>query len=324
MSRRNRSGFTLIELLVVIAIIAVLIGLLLPAVQAAREAARRSQCINNLKQIGLAVMNYESSQAALPPGTKYQVWGTWVVFILPYLEQVSVANSFNFVGDEPRSNGNFRYYSDSNSTCTHTRISSYQCPSDIQSSPLFGIPSYNYAANFGNTAITAVNAPAGNYTGNSVSVKPVATYNGVNYAGAPYSDIILGAVTLASITDGTSNTMLHSEVVQGEDSATSNDLRGFTHWWEAAFYESQLVPNSSSPDLMSSTSYCAYPFSTNPPCVYTSSGNYTHASRSRHPGGVNTCFGDASVRFIKNSINPLVYRGLSTTQGVEVVSSDSY
>ena len=87
MLQRKRRGFTLIELLVVIAIIAVLIALLLPAVQAAREAARRSQCVNNLKQIGLAVMNYESSNTCLPPGCKFQVWGTWAVFILPYMEQ---------------------------------------------------------------------------------------------------------------------------------------------------------------------------------------------------------------------------------------------
>ncbi len=88
MIRRNRRGFTLIELLVVIAIIAVLIALLLPAVQAAREAARRAQCVNNLKQIALGCLNYESANGTLPPGEKGCCWGTWGVFVLPYIEQV--------------------------------------------------------------------------------------------------------------------------------------------------------------------------------------------------------------------------------------------
>jgi prepilin-type N-terminal cleavage/methylation domain-containing protein len=97
--RKQRAGFTLIELLVVIAIIAVLIALLLPAVQAAREAARRSQCVNNLKQIGLAMHNYESSNGSLPPGQKSCCWGTWLVFLLPQVEQQALFNAWNFGGD---------------------------------------------------------------------------------------------------------------------------------------------------------------------------------------------------------------------------------
>ena len=95
---RPRRGFTLIELLVVIAIIAVLIALLLPAVQAAREAARRIQCTNNLKQIGLAMHNYQSANNSLPPGIKGSIWGTWLVFILPYVEQGPLFNSWNSHG----------------------------------------------------------------------------------------------------------------------------------------------------------------------------------------------------------------------------------
>ncbi len=95
---RRRQGFTLIELLVVIAIIAVLIALLLPAVQAAREAARRAQCVNNLKQIGLGVMNYESSNNCFPPGEKGCCWGNWTIFILPYIEQAQLYNAWNTVG----------------------------------------------------------------------------------------------------------------------------------------------------------------------------------------------------------------------------------
>src|SRR5215831_17732652 len=96
---RPHRGFTLIELLVVIAIIAVLIALLLPAVQSAREAARRAQCVNNLKQIGLAMHNYESANSSLPPGIKGSVWGTWLVYVLPFMEQSSMFNAWNYYGN---------------------------------------------------------------------------------------------------------------------------------------------------------------------------------------------------------------------------------
>src|ERR1700728_1014369 len=95
---RHRRGFTLIELLVVIAIIAVLIALLLPAVQSAREAARRAQCINNLKQVGIAMHNYHDALSSLPPGSMAVVDGTWQLFILPFLEQTTLYNSYNMYG----------------------------------------------------------------------------------------------------------------------------------------------------------------------------------------------------------------------------------
>jgi prepilin-type N-terminal cleavage/methylation domain-containing protein/prepilin-type processing-associated H-X9-DG protein len=326
MSRR-RDGFTLIELLVVIAIIAVLIALLLPAVQAAREAARRTQCVNNMKQIGLAVLNYESTHGAFPPGTKYQVWGTWILFVMPYLEQGAQYNTFNFMGDYSTTAGqNLRYYSPANTTATQTKLRAFECPSDQPSAPLLGIQSYNYAANYGNTAITVVNGPAGGVNMNTTSTAPAQTYNNFRYGGAPYSDIILGPVTIASVTDGLSNTISHAEVVQGQDqpNGSTYDLRGFTFWWEGAFIQGSLLPNTSAPDQMSSTSYCIYPYMTNPPCVYTASGNYAHAARSRHPGGLNALMCDGSVRFLKNSINIVPYQALTTTRGGEVLSSDSY
>src|SRR2546430_1890949 len=95
---RTRRGFTLIELLVVIAIIAVLIALLLPAVQAAREAARRMQCVNNLKQIGIAMHNYHDVPNVLPPGSRSCCWGTYFHFILPYVEQSAAFNGYNLLG----------------------------------------------------------------------------------------------------------------------------------------------------------------------------------------------------------------------------------
>src|SRR5262245_50065797 len=97
---RTRRGFTLIELLVVIAIIAVLIALLLPAVQSAREAARRIQCVNNLKQIGIAMHGYHDGNGTLPPGTKASQWGTWLVFIMPYIELTPTYNAWNWAGND--------------------------------------------------------------------------------------------------------------------------------------------------------------------------------------------------------------------------------
>ncbi len=320
MNHRKRRGFTLIELLVVIAIIAVLIALLLPAVQAAREAARRSQCVNNLKQIGLAVMNYESSNTSLPPGCKFQVWGTWAIFILPYMEQTQVYNSWNSLGDYGLSaaggNSALRYGGAMNTTATTARINSYTCPSDTRSAPLGGIPSYNYVANYGNTAITSV--------GTATSTAPALTYNGFMYSGAPFSDIYLGAVTLSSITDGLSNTMYHAECIEGQDGPTGQlDLRGYIHWWEGAFFESSLTPNSTQPDQMQSSGYCYANYLGNPPCVGGTT-NFVHAARSRHPGGLNAVMGDGSVRFVKNTINIATWQALSTTKGAEVISSDQY
>src|SRR4051812_27036674 len=126
-------GFTLIELLVVIAIIAVLIALLLPAVQAAREAARRAQCVNNSKQIGLAMHNYQSTMGSLPPGCKQSSYGTWVVFILPYMEGNPLYNAWNFAGRAGYGLTDFQYKGPVNTTVTLTRINAYSCPSDTPS-----------------------------------------------------------------------------------------------------------------------------------------------------------------------------------------------
>src|SRR5689334_8518185 len=166
MDRRTRRkslgrAFTLIELLVVIAIIAVLIALLLPAVQSAREAARRAQCTNNLKQIGLAMHSYHDQVGTFPPGFKGVDWGTWLVWILPYIEQQPAFNAWNSVGDtrtdQGIQQGMFRYGGVANTTVTERRYNTYLCPSDPNNENLAGggfgwpVTAQNYVVNFGNT-----------------------------------------------------------------------------------------------------------------------------------------------------------------------------
>ena len=135
-----------------------------------------------------------------------------------------------------------------------------------------------------------------------------------------------GCVRLGDIRDGTSNTLFFSEIVEGQDKpgVSTYDLRGFVHWWEASVFEGSLPPNSTLPDQMQSASYCIYPYLDNPPCQASTTGNYVHASRSRHSGGVNSLLGDGSVRFVKNSINLYTWMSLSTAKGSEVISASSY
>jgi len=350
MTMRRRRGFTLIELLVVIAIIAVLIALLLPAVQSAREAARRAQCVNNLKQIGLAVHNYESTNGSLSPGRKGCCWGTWMLFILPYAEQTTLYNAFNFMGNngpstsaaDPTFDVPFRYFGQANVTVTSSRVNNFLCPSDTpntssvvtrsQNGVTWVCTFHNYVANFGNTTVAQQAAEPMNASASAPGV--------VLFGGAPFSDIGcpkvdignaasyaftpsagLAIYGLNSILDGTSNTMFNSEVRQGQGS----DYRGFTWWGDATSYSALLAPNSSSPDVINGL--CNNNQLGNPPCTTISSPARPtpyYGARSRHPGGVNVTMGDASVRFIKNSISLNIWRALATSKGGEIVSSDAY
>ncbi len=332
MSHRRR-GFTLIELLVVIAIIAVLIGLLLPAVQAAREAARRAQCVNNLKQIGLGMHNYESTYQSLPPGIKGSIWGTWLVFVLPYVEQQNLYNAWNTYGNNsielaPLVQG-ITYGSAFNRTVTTSRISAYTCPSDTPNAPLNKVTSHNYAVNFGN-----------------LHRFQETSFQGISFAGAPFGDIgsphtsiasyyyLDGSATrfkvvnFSSITDGLSNTLMTGEVIQGQGASPGAfDLRGFGWWYGGAVFETFLAPNSTLPDQMEDKSYCNTTLRQNPPCIPAPGGDLfqiTNATRGRHPGGVNVGMCDGSVKFFKNTVNLFVWRGLGSTQGGEVISSDAY
>ncbi len=337
MSRRR--GFTLIELLVVIAIIGVLIALLLPAVQAAREAARRAQCVNNLKQIGLAMHNYHDQVNSFPPARKGCCWGTWNLFILPFIEQTPLFNAWNSAGNNlVGPDGNFRYFGLANQTVANTVINSYLCPSDLGGNAnnpisrtvnnvLYKCRFRNYVVNLGNTNIGQMDFPANStpkvilflgapfYDMGSpnVDIQPASTY----FPGRNTRSI----VGINTLTDGTSNTLAASEVIMSQG---TGDLRGFTQWGDAVGFMGQTTPNSTSPDVHD---WCTN-WTNGPPlqCIaspLTGNDKY-YAARSRHPGGVNAAMCDGSVKFFKNSVNLFIWRGLTTSNGGEVISADAY
>jgi prepilin-type N-terminal cleavage/methylation domain-containing protein len=263
MSHRRR-GFTLIELLVVIAIIAVLIALLLPAVQAAREAARRIQCTNNLKQLGLGLANYESGTNSYPSATIYNTNGgsgipgvgicsspgfgnncqntPWFVMMLPFIEQAPLYNSFNAsIGME----GPLLLGFIVNSTVFTTKIASFQCPSDNQNAFSFAalsaatggsVPAFPYSATKGNYGINWGNTDYGQWAYGGFKTTYKASPFGVNTAGTGPQ-----LVRIAAVTDGLSNTQFCSEILQG----TYDDIRGAI-WVDnpgAGSYMTRFVPN---------------------------------------------------------------------------------
>jgi prepilin-type N-terminal cleavage/methylation domain-containing protein/prepilin-type processing-associated H-X9-DG protein len=335
---RQRRGFTLIELLVVIAIIAVLIALLLPAVQAAREAARRSQCVNNLKQIGLGVMNYESAIGCFPPGEKGCCWGTWGVFILPFIEQSQLYNAWNTAGNNSSGStldGNWRYGGNTNTTVTWSQVNTYMCPSDPNAGVLRGGagPRYhNYAVNYGNG--DQAQNPAETFPAQS-NASVTVIFNGAPFTdmGSPNIDITgyaAGMITttpakISSILDGLSNTLMASEL---RIVAPPNDLRGFSWWGPSSNFNTSITPNSTYPDVMGNGGCGSTSPLITPPCnngLQNSLGNtevYLGA-RSFHPGGVNAVMCDGSVRFFKNTINLITWMAAGSSKGGEVVSSDS-
>jgi prepilin-type N-terminal cleavage/methylation domain-containing protein/prepilin-type processing-associated H-X9-DG protein len=307
---RRKLGFTLIELLVVIAIIAILIGLLLPAVQKVREAAARMKCQNNLKQLSIAMHNFHDTRSTLPPGSTYHESGGWQLTILPFIEQQPLYALFQGLG--ATSPG--VYNAPNVANVTGRQLTLCTCPSDTVALPgggtYHGCSYQNYAVNFGNTAVSDSSS-----TG---AMTTLTSYNGITFGGAPFR--FNNGQKLTDITDGTSNTLMMAEVIQGQ----GQDVRGFTWWGDAEGFETSLRPNDSNPDLVTHT-YC----NSNPPnppanCPGTTANGgavRAFAARSRHTGGVNVALCDGSCRFVTNSIDATTWLYLGTSQGGEVLGN---
>lgn len=294
MQTKRRRGFTLVELLVVIAIIGVLVGLLLPAVQAAREAARRMSCGNNLKQIGLAMHNYHDSLGQFPTGSSGCCWGTWLPLLLPYMEQGNIADLYV----DWSNTAGVRYSGAPNTNVTTVRQAAFSCPSDLDNAPLASITSHSYAVNYGNTGYSQQ-----------------ATLNGVTFGGAPFAPRLGKKYGFRDVIDGTSSTLMVAEVRQGQGS----DLRGFLWWGDASGFTTYLGPNSPLPDRIYSSSYCKEV--PGMPCDISSGTNPTmFGSRSLHPSVVQAVNCDGSVQIHSETIDLNIWRARSTSQGGEVIS----
>jgi len=314
---RCRDGFTLIELLVVIAIIAVLIALLLPAVQSAREAARRAQCTNNLKQMALAAMNYESSNGCLPGGSysgqlfNPPHWQTYpenfscFVRMLPYFEQSPMYNAVNF---------NLCSSDIANLTICGVQVNSLICPSDTQNQTIpfpaqrasgsGVVPGWSFNEIPGNyplpswatQAFTSYAGNAGTFTfgfSNLMSSSILGFFNGTIYNDS--------AVKLANITDGTSNTFIFGEHSKGHlfivdpGYAISDNSWNSGRWYDTLF--ATLYPLNLG--LGNNVGFA----SGLSPSYY-----YPTIAGSFHPGGANFAFCDGSVKFLKSSISSWTFQ----------------
>jgi prepilin-type N-terminal cleavage/methylation domain-containing protein/prepilin-type processing-associated H-X9-DG protein len=344
MVRRRRRGFTLIELLVVIAIISVLIALLLPAVQSAREAARRMQCSNNLKQIGLGLHNYESVAGAFPPSNVLSGTGNTVAWtngfsvhcrILPFMEQGVAFNALNF---------NFNHLAAQNTTVVSMSVSVYVCPSDVNNDKRTPFPPFTGLT--ASASVTSYGFNSGDWFVWNGFVPP----DNRNAFGPNRSRRI------AEYLDGTSQTLWATDVkvyqplrrcnqqlanirdpnnvpppnadpftVAPEYGAAACSLgQSHTFWADGNTHETAMTtawpPNKAilgqggEGDLDLETRLIVQ-------------GGPTFAamtSRSYHPGGVNALFADGGVRFVKSGIAGQTWRALGSVKGGEVVSSDSY
>jgi prepilin-type N-terminal cleavage/methylation domain-containing protein/prepilin-type processing-associated H-X9-DG protein len=347
--RRTRSGFTLIELLVVIAIIAVLIALLLPAVQAAREAARRMQCTNNLKQIGLALHNYISSVGVLPPGRfnshiagHGNCWGTYAQ-LLPQLDQTAIYNAFNF--NLPPDTDTLAV---SNSTGFETFLTTLLCPTDSapQLITVSGVQfaTHNYNLNVG-SGYPVVQSPIAPLTGSpngpffeNSRIGPEAFTDGLSNttavtetirstATSTYANDPLG-VFLVTGNNSTTGPPINSDAdyaalcLSLPSTTTQFQATRGVRWHYGApghsLYNHLRPPNDKQADCRG-----GLPHSTRADPLW-SWLSLNIAARSKHPGGVNSLMADGHVQFVKDSINVLVWQGLGSRNGGEVISSDSY
>ena len=324
----RRTGFTLVELLVVIAIIGILIALLLPAVQAAREAARRGQCTNNLKQFALAAHNFHDVYKTFPRLTTPRSGAShWQGFsahamLLPYIEQQAAYDQIYF---------QVEWYNNANNFMKQMKVDGFLCPSDIA------------PVNFPSTDIWHA-GPGCNY---AVSIGPTLDWD--NSDTTPGVFRMYRDTRIADILDGTSNTILASELLKGDDNGSSylpgepvrnalygsmpsvaqadidawgvqceagkSDHLSSNGWhWQAGIMTQTIFNTVAPPNYRYPT--CIAP---NPPGM-ASDRDGLYPARSRHPGGCNTAFADGAVRFVSDTIEWDLYQGLGTRAEGEVVS----
>jgi prepilin-type N-terminal cleavage/methylation domain-containing protein/prepilin-type processing-associated H-X9-DG protein len=311
---RTRHAFTLIELLVVIAIIGVLIALLLPAVQAAREAARRTQCKNNLKQLCLGLHNHHDTYGRFPHGTYNYVDSTgstpapynnmqdrrcWAHDVYPFAEQGPLYAAFETY---MRTNASALGFPQ-----LHTVLPTFMCPSDPVSPKThtfwggFGTPTQGFSGNY----VACAGSRYCNEGGATASADPLRV-NGVIFA--------LSKTTMASITDGTSNTFLLAEIILSPDTA-DHDIRGRYHnpGHGGVLFTTRITPNTLVPDQFN---WCSARPVPRAPCIWTGT-NIFLSSRSYHPGGVNIGLADGSVRFVADQIDVTAYVGMGSRNGGE-------
>jgi prepilin-type N-terminal cleavage/methylation domain-containing protein len=312
MTNRNHVGFSLVEVLVVIAITAVLMATLLPAVQSAREVARRTKCSNNLKQWGLAVQLYEGATGFLPYGsigrgsTNAADRKTFVIAMWPYIEEGVIANSYN-----PK----VGFWNMVNEQAVTKELSLYYCPSD-RGPAMWTADDHprargNYVMNYGNTT----------YYGAATS----AMTPGAAYLLAPFGErktptAIRGThlpLRLKTIRDGLSHTMFMSEVLlPNQDSDV--DIRGdfISNAPSSCSFMTFNTPNAGIDRL-----YCAGSDPNLPaPCVNNDLNDSTNSVRSNHPGGVLVMFGDDSVHFVSNEVSLAVWRARGSVAGGAAVA----
>jgi len=307
--RFYRRAFTLIELLVVIAIIAVLVALLLPAVQAAREAARRARCVNNLKQLGIALHNYHDTLGSLPIGEVRGSGYSALSQAIPFLEQANAFNAVNF----SLSNGDT-----ANDTARMTKLSALLCPSDVENRQPSRGAATNYHANKGGNVIWQ------DPVGPNAGLPPA---NGVFYYGE--------VVQISQILDGTSHTAFFSERVLADGSnAIVSPLEDVFFPKTAPTTPDEALQQCRALDISDLANqapvFMGVPWLNgqhtyqhiSPPndrsCGFFTVNRATMAASSRHAGGVNVLLGDDSVRFVKNSIHFPTWRGLGTRAGGEI------
>jgi len=396
---RIRRGFTLIELLVVIAIIAILIALLLPAIQGAREAARRAQCSNNLKQLGLAAASYQTQLGTYPPlvqNGSFNVWGgvygnglyydpwplDWTASLLGQLEQVPLLNQLNWGVSSGWRGPTVVGWDPQNTTVLATQVSVLLCPSENLKTTMIGPGTRkNYVANFGGPA---------NFMAWSGVLVPLRDNPPLDYCGTYWNSNSGNTFGPEGITDGLSNTAMFSETLLGSGpigpiALSATQRKGNYEWlvpinnlwdqgpqggitaqifmqsckalpgtylsvgtvgsalppangniWLAGNPGSSLCWDAYNHYMTPNTTSCAAlndptvnPGGLGGPGLGTTTGGWgtfmdAIPPSCNHPAGVNICFADGSVRFVKDSISYLTWWALGTRNGAETPSSDSY